>query len=80
MAVMCDLIENIDLLHTTAMGAERIKRNLELKTDHVIQWCKAKISDQNADIERIGKNWYITIDHCRITVNANSLLLSQHIR
>jgi len=66
------LIENIDKLHTTEMGAERIKRNLSLETGDVVQWCKEKILDQAANIERVGKNWYITIDGCKITVNAHS--------
>ena len=30
------LIENIDRLHTTPMGADRIKRNLKLDTDDVV--------------------------------------------
>ena len=69
---MNPLIENIDKLHTTEMGAERIKRNLRLETDDVVPWCKARILDKEAQIERLGKNWYITIDDCKITVNAYS--------
>lgn len=69
---MNDLIENIDNLHTTDMGAERIKRNLQIETDDVIQWCKVRILSENAEIDRIGKNWYIIADNCRITVNAHS--------
>ena len=69
---MNSLIEHIDQLHTTEMGAERIKRNLQLETDDVVKWCKLRILDQNATIERSGKNWYVTVDHCRITVNAHS--------
>lgn len=69
---MNDLIENIDLLHTTEMGVERIKRNLQFKTDDVVQWCKARILDKDAKMERIGKNWYIVAGECKITVNAYS--------
>lgn len=72
MILMNDLIENIDNLHTTDMGAERIKRNLQIETDDVIQWCKVRILSENAEIDRIGKNWYIIADNCRITVNAHS--------
>lgn len=32
---MNDLIENIDRLHTTEMGVERIKRNLSLEVEDV---------------------------------------------
>jgi len=68
---MNDLIKNIDQLHTTELGAVRIKRNLLLETDNVIRWCRAQILAA-ASIERIGKNWYVTTDGCKITVNANS--------
>ncbi len=67
-----DLIENIDKLHTTEMGIERIKRNLSIETDDAVQWCRTKILNECAIIERIGKNWYIHIDNCEITVNAHS--------
>ena len=51
---MTGLIENIERLHTTEIGAERIKRNLQIETSDVVQWCKARILDRNAEIERIG--------------------------
>ncbi|MCR5090513.1 MAG: DUF3781 domain-containing protein [Oscillospiraceae bacterium] len=65
------LIENIAKLHTTEMGLERIKRNLDLTEDSV-EWCRSKILDKDAVIERRGKNWYVGIDRCVITVNAGS--------
>lgn len=67
-----ELIENLDQLHTTELGIGRIKRNLSLDTDDVVEWCKAKINTTNAVITRNGKNWYVNIDHCIITVNAYS--------
>lgn len=66
------LTENIDKLHTTEMGKERIKRNLQIETEDVVQWCKTHILSKKASIERTGKNWYVTVDDCRITVNAHS--------
>ncbi|MDE6501563.1 MAG: DUF3781 domain-containing protein [Ruminococcus sp.] len=69
---MNSLIENIGKLHTTEMGEERIKRNLQIETDNIVEWCIDKILDKNAETERIGKNWYISVKGCRITVNANS--------
>lgn len=66
-----ELIENIGKLHTTEMGAERIKRNLGL-TDDAVEWCRAKIQDNNAVIERQGKNWYVRTNGSVITVNAGS--------
>jgi hypothetical protein len=62
----------IEKLHTTELGVERIKRNLCLNVDDVVDWCKQKIKDQNTHIIRKGKNWYATIDGCVITINAHS--------
>ena len=67
-----ELLENLDRLHTTELGVIRIKKNLPLNVENVIEWCKEKISLSNAKIIRKGKNWYITIDNCIITVNAYS--------
>lgn len=69
-----ELLKNLDKLHTTELGVERIKRNLslDLDTDDVVDWCKAKINSVNAVITRSGKNWYVNIDNCIITVNAYS--------
>lgn len=69
---MNSLIEHIDKLHTTEMGIDRIKRNLQIETDDVVQWCRLQIMDKNAVIERIGKNWYATVNNIKITVNAYS--------
>lgn len=66
------LLSNIDKVHTTEMGVGRIKRNLSLNTDNVVAWCKDKIKSPSADITRNGKNWYVRIENCIITVNAYS--------
>ena len=69
-----DLIENIERLHTTPMGVERIRRNLALSDDvkDVVVWCRQKILDTNAEFIRQGKNWYVRINDCIFTVNAYS--------
>ena len=66
------LIGNIDKVHTTEMGIDRIKRNLGLGDIDVVAWCKDRILDKSSVIDRQGKNWYIHIDGCVITVNASS--------
>ncbi|MDD3219403.1 MAG: DUF3781 domain-containing protein [Lachnospiraceae bacterium] len=53
---MNELLTNLDKVHTTEMGIERIKRNLSLDTDDVVEWCKDKIKSSSADIRRNGKN------------------------
>ena len=67
-----ELLENLGRLHTTELGVIRIKKNLSLNVENVIEWCKEKISLSNAEITRKGKNWYIKIDNGIITVNAYS--------
>ena len=69
---MVPLIENIEKLHTTEMGVERIKRNLSLEVDDVVEWWKVKIKDEKEITQRRGKNWYIQTGDCEITVNAHS--------
>lgn len=69
---MNDLQTNLQKLHTTELGAIRIKRNLSLDTDDVVGWCKGKIESPGAVISRRGKNWYVRVDGCVITVNAYS--------
>ena len=66
------LILNIDELHSTDLGIERIKRNLSLDVDDVVTWCREKIQSPNVFISRNGKNWYIDVENCKITVNAYS--------
>ena len=67
-----DLIDNIDRLHTTGMGEERIRGNLGLGGTDAAAWCRERILNGNARMERRGKNWYVHADGCVITVNAGS--------
>lgn len=67
-----ELRNNLDKLHTTELGIVRIKRNLSLEADDIVEWCKDKIKSSNAHITRKGKNWYIDVDNCILTVNAYS--------
>ena len=69
---MTKLKKNIDKLHATEMGRNHIKRNLQIEVNDVVQWCRARILEEDAKIERNEKNWYITVDNCRITINARS--------
>lgn len=67
-----ELLSNLDKIHTTELGVVRIKKNLSLATDDVVGWCKEQIQSPDASIIRRGKNWYIDIHNCEITVNASS--------
>ena len=66
------LLNNIELVHTTEMGVDRIKRNLKLETNDVVEYCKQKILNKACNIYRQGKNWYCEIEDIKITVNAYS--------
>lgn len=65
------LLNNLDKIHTTPMGKERITKNLKLQEDPVF-YCIEKIKDKNTKITRTGKNWYAETDNEIITVNAHS--------
>ena len=78
---MNDLTQNIDKLHSTEGGIERIRRNLCLEVPDVVQWCRLKILAASAVMERRGKNWYINVEDCQITVNAHSYtIITAHRR
>jgi len=66
------LILNLDKLHTTELGVERIKRNLCLEVEDVVNWCRQRIQESNSSIVSRGKNWYIKTADSEITVNASS--------
>ncbi len=67
-----ELLKNLDKIHTTQIGMLRIKRNLSLDTDDVVEWCKKRISSLDIHIKRKGKNYYISAADCIITVNVCS--------
>jgi hypothetical protein len=67
-----ELLSNLSKLHTTKLGVVRIRRNLSLETNDVVDWCKNKIQKPESVVTRNGKNWYIKIDNVIITVNAHS--------
>jgi hypothetical protein len=76
-----DLIKNIDKIHTTEMGILRIKKNLKLDVNDVVEYCKNKVLDNNAVIYKNGKNWYCEIDNIILTINSYSFtIITAHIK
>lgn len=69
------LINNLSKLHTTELGVIRIRKNLSLNTDDVVEWCREAILLNKDSIRRNGKNWYVFADDCIITVNAHSFTI-----
>ena len=66
------LLSQIEKLHTTPMGIDRIKRNLSLETDDVVKWCKSQVKSEASEVIRKGNNWYVDTKACTITVNVYS--------
>lgn len=69
-----DLLTNLDRIHTTKLGAERIKQNLGLDIADVIVLSKQKIENANHTIRK-GKNWYVYVDDFVLTINAHSFTI-----
>lgn len=75
------LLSNMDKIHTTEMGIDRIKKNLNLDTNDVVEYCKNKVLNKNCKIDKQGKNWYCEIDNMIITINSYSYtIITAHIK
>ncbi len=73
------LMENINKIHTTELGIERIKKNLKIDGD-VVDYCRNKILNKKSKIYRQGKNWYCEIHNIKITINSFSYtIITAHI-
>lgn len=64
------LLDNIDLIHTTELGKKRILRNISIGHDDVVEWCKSQIKRPNAVISKEGKNWYVQLEDFYLTIHA----------
>ena len=74
------LLSNLDKLHTTQMGGDRIKKNLRLERADVVEYCRDKILASDCNIYKEGKNWYCQTDNIKITVNASSYtIITAHL-
>jgi hypothetical protein len=73
------LINNINSIHTTEMGINRIKNNLHIN-DEVISYCKKIILNPKTNIYRKGKNYYCELDNIRLIINAYSYtIITAHL-
>lgn len=78
---MNDLLKHLNQIHTTELGITRIQRNLGLKSDNVLNWCRQEILSNQADITKHGKNYYVTTPNCVITIHAHSFtIITAHRR
>lgn len=65
------LLENVDKIHTTEMGVSRIQRNLGI-ADEPVGYCITKLKKQDSKVKKEGKNYYVDVDDCIITINSSS--------
>ena len=68
------LLENVDKIHTTEMGVGRIQKNLGISEDPV-DYCISKLKQDNSTVLKEGKNYYVEVDGCRITINSSSFTI-----
>ncbi len=74
------LLDHLHKLHTTEMGIDRIKKNLKIDVDDVVEYCKSKVLDKSCNIYKKGKNWYCEVDQIKITINSYSYtIITAHI-
>ncbi len=64
---------DIQRIHTTPGGAQRIMRNLNLGQKDVVQWCRdvTQRAPTNAIVRR-GKNYYVYGNGFVLTIHATS--------
>lgn len=68
------LLDNIEKIHTTEMGVGRIQKNLEID-DEPVGYCISKLKQENAVVDKKGKNYYVDVDECIITINSSSFTI-----
>lgn len=67
-----EAVLDLGQLHTTELGIKRIRKNLCLEVEDVLDWCRKRMEAPGHTITRRGKNWYINAAGIEWTVNAHS--------
>lgn len=67
-----ELLANISKIHTTKLGIERIKKNLDIDVENVVEYCINLIKKEDSQIKCKGKNYYVLIDNIELTINKTS--------
>lgn len=66
------LLLNINRIHTTEQGKQRIKNNINLKSIDPVEYCINVVKNKDCLIYKKGKNWYCELDNIVITINSYS--------
>lgn len=76
-----ELFLNIDKLHSTELGIDRIKRNLLLDDCDCVEYCKKIILKENSVVYKKGKNFYCENENMVITINSyNYCIITAHLK
>ncbi len=76
-----DLFNHINDIHTTILGEERIRKNVNLYDQDVIQWTKDVILNPKSSILCCSKNYYVLLDCYKICINKSSYtIITAHTR
>ncbi len=76
--IRCDpeeLLRNLDRLHTTELGEERIRKNLGIGETDAVSCCRRLILNRDVQFRKHGKNWYVEAEGCEVTVNASAFTI-----
>ena len=68
------LLKNRDKIHTTEMGVGRIQKNLGI-SDEPVTYCISKLEKETSSVTKKGKNYYVEVDNCIITINSSSFTI-----
>lgn len=76
-----ELLNNKNKIHTTELGVERIKNNLDLSTDDVVAYCNSILENPESSVIKKGKNYYVTLKNTEITINSSSFtIITAHLK
>ena len=76
-----ELLLNKSRIHTTQLGVGRIKNNLHLSTDDVVDYCINIIEEKDSAVTKKGKNYYVRLENIEITINASSFtIITAHLK
>ena len=70
-----ELLTNIDEIHTTELGVKRIKNNLGLDDDNVVEYCNEILKNEKSTVENKGKNYYVYYNNIILTINSSSFTI-----
>ncbi|MDE5883523.1 MAG: DUF3781 domain-containing protein [Oscillospiraceae bacterium] len=76
------LLAGLDKIHTTVLGTDRIRKNLNLDqiaVPDVVAYCKQIIRQPDCLVYQNGKNFYCETKNIRLTIHAgNFTIITAH--